>query len=131
MNVQLLVLLQQNWMNDQVDIYGNGMRDEIIEYKITSNTGTNMHINQVAVPFFGCHFAWVTCCKLLNIKWLVKIFHIHVSSLLFIGSFRSAFSLYRNQLCPLKVLSIYARSIVLHASKKRRFSSVRAPEQWL
>ena len=42
------------------------------------------------------------------------------------GSLRSAFSLYRNQLCPLKVLSTYARSIVLQASKNRRFSSVRA-----
>lgn len=56
-----------------------------------------------------------------------EIKEVHVSGRVFIGSLRRAFSLYRNQLCPLKVLSTYARSIVLHASKKRRFSSVRAP----
>lgn len=54
---------------------------------------------------------------------------IHVSSRLFIGSLRSASSLYLNQLCPLKLLSMYARSIVLHASRKRRFSSDRAPRR--
>lgn len=69
--------------------------------------------------------------KTTIIKLLQIMQAIHVCSRVFIGSLRSAFSLYRNQLCPLKVLSTYARSIVLHASKKRRFSSVRAPEQWL
>ena len=36
---------------------------------------------------------------------IIKFEHIHVSSLVFIGSFRSTFSRYLNQLCPLKVLS--------------------------
>jgi len=69
------------------------------------------------------HHRMLSLCSKLEKKKKFRMKTIHVSSRLFIGSLRSASSLYLNQLCPLKLLSIYARSIVLHASRKRRFSS--------